>query len=161
MVKRFMSIAGVAGLAMIVLTACGGDTNEAANEDVTRIPAEGAPNYATPLPGEEGSPTGEPAVAQGSPPSAAEAAVTVISRDVLFEPTEFQVPAGQDVTVALPNEGALPHNFSIDALSIDVDLAAGTTDGSATVNVAAGDYEYYCNVPGHKEAGMRGVLTAQ
>jgi len=161
MVKRFISFAGGAVLALSVLAACGGGTDDAADADVTRIPVEGAPSYATPLPGAEGSPTGAPNVAQGTPPPGGEAAFTVISRDVSFEPTQLQIPAGQEVTVALPNEGALPHNFSIDALSVDVDMAAGVTDASATVNAAAGDYEYYCNVPGHKEAGMRGVLTAQ
>jgi uncharacterized cupredoxin-like copper-binding protein len=33
--------------------------------------------------------------------------------------------------------------------------------GSATINAPAGTYEYYCNVPGHREAGMVGTLTVQ
>ena len=51
-----------------------------------------------------------------------------------------------------------PHNFSIDALGIDVDIAPGATK-QVVINAPAGEYEYYCNVPGHKEAGMVGTLT--
>jgi uncharacterized cupredoxin-like copper-binding protein len=32
---------------------------------------------------------------------------------------------------------------------------------SATINAPAGTYEFYCNVPGHKQAGMFGTLTVQ
>ena len=59
-----------------------------------------------------------------------------------------------------PNAGAAPHNFSIDALKISQDQAPGETYEIA-VNAPAGQYEYYCNVPGHKEAGMVGTLTAK
>jgi uncharacterized cupredoxin-like copper-binding protein/mono/diheme cytochrome c family protein len=98
---------------------------------------------------------GEAAAAQGAAP-----AYTVTSGDIYFDPTAITIPAASEVTLSLPNEGAAPHNFSIDALDISVDLAAGETDATATVNAAAGDYEYYCNVPGHREAGMVGTLTA-
>ena len=57
----------------------------------------------------------------------------------------------------IPNDGAAPHNFSIDELGIDVDLAPGETQ-ETVINAPAGEYEYYCNVPGHKEAGMVGTL---
>ena len=58
------------------------------------------------------------------------------------------------------NEGAAPHNFAIDALKISVDLAPGETK-EVVVNAPAGTYEFYCNVPGHKEAGMVGTLTVE
>ena len=56
------------------------------------------------------------------------------------------------------NDGAAPHNFSIDELGIDIDVAPGETQ-ETVINAPAGEYEYYCNVPGHKEAGMVGTLT--
>jgi plastocyanin len=80
--------------------------------------------------------------------------------DIAFEPNTLTIPADTDVTISLPNTGALPHNFSIDELGISVDVAAGDT-GTATINAPAGTYEFYCNVPGHKEAGMVGTLTVQ
>ena len=76
-------------------------------------------------------------------------AVDVVSFDIYFEPSEVTIPANTDVTVNLPNEGVTPHNFSIDALGIDVDIAPGATE-EVVINAPAGEYEYYCNVPGQK-----------
>jgi uncharacterized cupredoxin-like copper-binding protein len=98
--------------------------------------------------------------AEASPAGAAASAesVEVVSHDIFFEPKELTIPADTDVTVSLPNEGVTLHNFSIDELGISVDLAPGATE-EAVINAPAGTYEYYCNVPGHKEAGMVGTLT--
>jgi plastocyanin len=87
-------------------------------------------------------------------------AVEVESYDIYFEPEKLSIPADTDVTVNLPNEGVSLHNFSIDELGIDVDIAPGATE-ETVINAPAGEYEYYCNVPGHKEAGMRGTLTVE
>ena len=90
--------------------------------------------------------------------AATETTVTMV--DIAFQPDSLTIPANTDVTVSLPNTGASLHNFSIDELGIDVDVSPGDT-GSATINAPAGTYEFYCNVPGHKEAGMLGTLTVQ
>jgi uncharacterized cupredoxin-like copper-binding protein len=84
----------------------------------------------------------------------------VESYDIYFEPDELSIPADTDVTVRLPNAGAAQHNFSIDELGISVDIAPGATE-ETVINAPAGEYEYYCNVPGHKQAGMEGTLTVQ
>jgi uncharacterized cupredoxin-like copper-binding protein/mono/diheme cytochrome c family protein len=84
----------------------------------------------------------------------------VTSFDIYFEPKEVAIPADTDVTFHLPNDGAAAHNFSIDALGIDVDLAPGSEE-QVVINAPAGTYEYYCNVPGHKEAGMVGTLVVE
>jgi hypothetical protein len=83
--------------------------------------------------------------------------VTVESNDIYFEPAELTISADTDVTISLPNAGAAPHNFSIDELGISVDIASGATE-ETTISAPAGTYEYYCNVPGHKQAGMVGTL---
>ena len=82
------------------------------------------------------------------------------SFDIYFEPTELSVPADTPTTVSLPNDGVSPHSFVIDELGIDVQLAPGETK-EATIDAAAGEYEYYCDVPGHKQAGMVGTLTVE
>jgi uncharacterized cupredoxin-like copper-binding protein len=86
--------------------------------------------------------------------------VTVVSHDIYFEPEEVRIPADTDVTVVLPNEGVILHNFSIDPLEISVDIDTGATE-ETVINAPAGEYEYYCNVPGHKEAGMVGTLIVE
>ncbi|HEU5430603.1 MAG TPA: cupredoxin domain-containing protein [Thermomicrobiales bacterium] len=99
-----------------------------------------------------------PAAAQQPEPAAAAQTYTVTAHDIYFDPKELTIPANTDVTIHLPNEGASPHDFSIDALKISVALDPGETDKTVVINAPPGDYEYYCNVPGHKEAGMVGTL---
>jgi uncharacterized cupredoxin-like copper-binding protein len=52
------------------------------------------------------------------------------------------------------------HNFSIGGLDIDVDIKPGASE-ETVINAPAGEYEDYCNVPGHKEAGMVGTLIVE
>ena len=104
-----------------------------------------------------------PAAGGGEQAAAGEGAseaVVVESYDIYFEPDELTIPADTDVTVRLPNLGVALHNFSIDELGIDVDIAPGATE-ETVINAPAGEYEFYCNVPGHKEAGMDGTLAVQ
>lgn len=63
------------------------------------------------------------------------------------------------MTVALVNKGLSQHSFVIDELGVESPLYNGGESGSVTINAPAGEYEYYCSVPGHKEAGMVGTLT--
>jgi glucose/arabinose dehydrogenase/plastocyanin len=104
--------------------------------------------------------TPEPATPAASTGGGEAQAQTVTMVDIAFKPEDLTIPAGTDVTISLPNTGAALHNFSIDELQISVDVAPGDT-GSVTINAPAGTYQYYCNVPGHKEAGMAGTLTVQ
>lgn len=116
-------------------------------------PANGTPG-ASP----EASPSASPAA---SPAAGGEGDVTVVMVDIAFEPSEFTIAADTDVVVSLPNEGVLEHNFVIDELDIASDLVPGGESTTVTINAAAGTYEYYCSVPGHKEAGMVGTLTVE
>jgi uncharacterized cupredoxin-like copper-binding protein len=101
-----------------------------------------------------------PSAAASPSPTGCAGGQTVTMVDIAFQPKELTIPANTDVTVSLPNKGATMHNFSIDELNISVDVQPGQT-GSVTINAPAGTYQFYCNVPGHKEAGMVGTLTVQ
>ncbi|MCC6674907.1 MAG: cupredoxin domain-containing protein [Thermomicrobiales bacterium] len=109
--------------------------------------------------GAAAAPTETPAADSGAGAASAQD-VTVAMHDIYFDPAEFTIPANTPVKVTLPNQGAAPHDFSIDALGISVTVNPGET-GEVTIDAPAGEYEYYCNIPGHKEAGMVGKLTVQ
>ena len=165
-VRRAGTMAVIATFALIVLAACGEQAGlEAEPEDVTRVPtmsdAAAQATREAPPPGASPEAEATPVEGEAAPAPEGESAegvtVEVVSHDIFFEPNEITIPANTDVTVSLPNEGAAPHNFSIDELGIDVDLAPGATE-QVVINAPAGTYEYYCNVPGHKEAGMVGTL---
>jgi uncharacterized cupredoxin-like copper-binding protein/glucose/arabinose dehydrogenase len=77
-----------------------------------------------------------------------------------FKPKEVTIPADTPVTFEIDNVAQIPHNFSIDALHVSVDLPPEKT-GHVTIKAPAGTYEFYCNLPGHKAAGMFGTLTVR
>ncbi|MGH2618591.1 MAG: cupredoxin domain-containing protein [Thermomicrobiales bacterium] len=167
-VRRGGMMTMVASFALVVLAACGGEPSlEEHLEDVTRVPTmsdaaaqatrEAPPPGASPEAGAGTPVSGEATPVSGGETAAEAMTVEVISRDILFEPTEITIPANSDVTFTLPNEGVTVHNFSIDALDVDVDLPPGATE-NIVINAPAGEYEFYCNVPGHKAAGMVGTL---
>ncbi|MCA9858662.1 MAG: PQQ-binding-like beta-propeller repeat protein [Thermomicrobiales bacterium] len=81
--------------------------------------------------------------------------------DIRFVPDELTIAADTDFTIALTNTGVAIHNFVIDSLDIHSgDVMPGETV-YITINAPAGEYTYYCSVPGHREAGMVGELTVQ
>ncbi len=110
----------------------------------------------TDLASPEASPQASPAA---SPVAAAAGAIEVIMVDIAFQPTELSIPANTDVQVGLVNQGVLQHNFVIDELGVASPVFNSGQSGTVTINAAPGQYQYYCSVPGHKEAGMVGVLT--
>jgi len=72
------------------------------------------------------------------------------------------VTAALGSVITLPNVGAGPHNFAIDALGVDIDMPVGeTVEYTVPGDLAPGEYEFYCNVPGHAAAGMVGTLIVQ
>ena len=150
-------MSAVAVVALIVLAACGSGASEV-EEDVTRVSVmSDAAEQATSAAASGGTPEAAAETISDEEPAAAAQTLEIASNDIFFEPTEVTIPADTDVQVTLPNHGAAPHNFSIDALGIDVDIVPGASE-QVVINAPAGEYEFYCNVPGHKEAGMVGTL---
>jgi uncharacterized cupredoxin-like copper-binding protein len=183
MLRRISVFAVVGLLAMVVLAACGED-DEGEEPTVTRIPATNVPGTppatttagspaagspaASPSAGGAGTPVSSPVAevtepAASSPEATAEASpeagsITIDLIDIAFDPKEVTIPANTDVTINLVNTGAAPHTFDIDALNIHSGSLQAGQSATVTVNAAAGDYEYYCAEPGHKQAGMVGTL---
>jgi Cu-Zn family superoxide dismutase len=112
------------------------------------------------FPSEAGTPVPADDAAASAGSGAAEP-ITVTAHDIFFDPKEITIPADTDVTIIIPNEGAALHDFVIDELGIDAgDIPPGETV-EVVINAPAGEYEYYCSVPGHKAAGMLGTLVVE
>lgn len=165
MPKRYFSMAGIAIAILVVLAACGTSQDEGPVPTVTRIasPANFPELTATSEPGAE--PTAAPTEASGGETEGTtEAAgdiqeVTVTAHDIYYEPTEVKIKAGK-VKFTLPNQGAAVHDFTIDDLGIHVTMAPGTTE-TLDADIPAGTYQFYCSIPGHKDAGMVGTLVVE
>ena len=107
--------------------------------------------------------------AQSSTPPATSAAtmkVEIGAFDIYFQPNLATIPADTPVEIVVTNNGAVGHNFSITDhrnsglknLNVSFDIAPGETK-SMTINAPAGEYYFFCDVPGHEQAGQFGYLT--
>jgi uncharacterized cupredoxin-like copper-binding protein len=108
--------------------------------------------------------------------------LTLVATDIVYDANRLEVVAGQPVKLALKNDGVLEHDFSIteiphtgeaeaheevaghdmSGMSVDPEVhVAAPAGGSNSIEFTPsepGEYEYWCTVSGHKEAGMVGTL---
>lgn len=84
-----------------------------------------------------------------------------VAQDILYAQAPETVPTG-DLTFVLENQGQIEHNVVMEDLGDEliVEAAPGEVE-TGDVTLEAGDYVYYCSIPGHREAGMEGTLTAE
>lgn len=87
--------------------------------------------------------------------------ITVIAEDIKFDQEKITIPANTDVKITLENHGMLEHDFVVDELDLEIGPIKGGEEADETVNADAGEYEFYCSIPGHKEAGMVGKLIVE
>jgi plastocyanin len=79
-----------------------------------------------------------------------------------YEFADATAPAGS-LTIRSPNESPTEHNIALEGGGVDEEgPVVGQGDVSEIeVDVQAGEYAFYCSVPGHREAGMEGTLTVE
>ena len=79
-----------------------------------------------------------------------------------FDKTSLTAKAGK-VTLVMDNPSDIPHAVSVRGKGIDKDGNTVEKGGKSTVSadLKPGDYEFYCPVPGHEPAGMKGELTVE
>jgi plastocyanin len=127
---------------------------------VTGDDAEAVASYVADAIGKKGGATG------GGPSGTAKAN----AQNVLDIPTD---PSGQlayefksasakagKITVESKNDASVPHNIAIKGGPSGPVVQGGGTS-KITANLKAGSYTFYCAVPGHEQAGMKGTLTVK
>jgi plastocyanin len=86
--------------------------------------------------------------------------VTVQAKDTLkFDKSEYTAKAGA-VSFAYINNGSMVHTLLIDGkdgFKLQVDKSGEVKVGSA--DLTAGTYTLYCDIGGHRSAGMEAKLT--
>lgn len=101
--------------------------------------------------------------------------IDVRMTDFQFQPSQFTVPAGQEISFHGSNTGAVVHNYVIMKLGTsagpmfdeedipnvywEVELVpGGETDTSFTAPTEPGEYEVVCRTEGHIASGMTSKL---
>jgi uncharacterized cupredoxin-like copper-binding protein len=94
--------------------------------------------------------------------------VIIDENDIYFKPNLVTIPADTAVRIVLSNHGAATHNFSITDhknsglknLNVSVNTEPGKTS-ETTINAPEGTYYFFCDQPGHEQAGMFGYLEVK
>ena len=139
----------------------------AAAASPTAPPSSAAPPSpapaASPSPAAVPAPVAPPSPAAAPSAGAAPASAQIATLDLRFEPNAVSVKAGS-VSFTVPNQGAIEHNFVVEdqsrrELAKIANIEVGKTE-QLTVTLPAGAYTMVCTLPGHREAGMVGTITA-
>ena len=83
--------------------------------------------------------------------------------DIDYDRDVYEAAPGQ-ATLEFRNRGSLAHNIvfrdvaGAPAASEEDDFLAAGENAAFEVDLVAGEYEFYCSVPGHEAAGMVGTL---
>lgn len=103
-----------------------------------------------------------------------EASLALELFDIKFSEDQLSVAAGTIVAIVLENTGRLDHDFTIREIAADVSASGQQRRGKFDVHLSLrggesgrlllrvtepGSYRFFCNVPGHRGAGMEGTLT--
>jgi plastocyanin len=83
------------------------------------------------------------------------------SGQLSWTPTTLSAKTGS-VTITLQNSSPVSHDVRISGNGVEEtsDLVSQGSS-SVTANLKPGTYTYFCTVPGHEQAGMKGTLTVK
>ncbi len=90
--------------------------------------------------------------------------VEIVATDFAFDLPQFRVDAGQPLEITLRNAGVAIHNLTFkDApySSFKVELNAGQRDTASITFTEPGEYDFYCDIPGHENLGMSGTVYVE
>lgn len=105
----------------------------------------------------------------------------VTTTDFQFAPTSWTVPAGEEISIVITNDGSVLHEWVLmqpgvtieseadlpeteeellaDFVYVEDEVDAGATKTLTFTAPAAGTYQVICAIETHFDAGMEGTLT--
>jgi uncharacterized cupredoxin-like copper-binding protein len=108
---------------------------------------------------------------QGTPVAPADGSLTVEAFEWGFDPGAIVLEAGEPVTVQFENTGDVLHNFAVQDLDAEVlepeggplfvEARGGARDTLVFTPLEPGEYQFYCDIPGHRARGMEGSLRVE
>jgi plastocyanin len=143
-------IACLLAAAALAIAGCGGSSNSGSS-------GNSGGGGSTPT----STPTSTPA--SGSSSSSGGGSSVPVAADpngsLKFTTTTLKAKSGT-VTFNFTNKASIPHAFAIKGNGVNAKgkTVSGGSD-TLTVKLKPGTYTFYCPVPGHEQAGMKGTLT--
>lgn len=140
-------------LASVALVACGGDDDDNGTTTQTSEATNGAATGGVAAGGDRQAASGETISLEADPDG-----------QLAYTTDTLSARAG-NVTIAFDNPASITHDVAVnDSGGNEIgksDLIAQDTTTLVLENMRPGSYTFYCTVPGHEEAGMKGTLTVR
>ena len=93
--------------------------------------------------------------------SGGDGALEVVAEDIKFGKDSYDTPAGS-IDVRYVNRGSITHTLLVeDVDGFKLEVTSNGDEDQGTVELDAGTYTIYCDVPGHREAGMEATLDVR
>jgi uncharacterized cupredoxin-like copper-binding protein len=149
------SLALPALLAALALAGCGSSNSSDSSSSSSKSGGYGS---------QSSTPAKKTTAAASTAGGAAQTVKTKADEDgkLYFNPTKLTAKAGAvTITMQNPSSSGIAHGIGIEGNGVDKDGPIVQAGGTSTikVNLKAGTYEFYCPIPSHKSAGMKGTLT--
>lgn len=90
----------------------------------------------------------------------ADSSVTVVARDIDFDADAYEAEAGA-VEIVYESEGDIVHTLVIDGVPLELIVRENGDVDRGVVDLEPGEYTVFCDVPGHRPAGMVATLTVE
>lgn len=87
--------------------------------------------------------------------------VRVVMTDFKFSPQRIEIPAGQKVEFKLTNNGRVEHDVTAEAVGLHLHVMPSQRVSFASGPFTPGEYDIFCSVLGHREAGMVGKIVVR
>ena len=91
--------------------------------------------------------------------SASEEVISMEARSFSFSPNTIQAKVGEPVRIDITS--VAQHTFTVDELGINVITPHGQITEVEFTPDTKGTFQFYCSVPGHREAGQIGTITVE
>ena len=97
--------------------------------------------------------------AAARPASTGTVKVTALASGLKFNTKVLRAKAGK-IKLVFTNQSTIQHNVRIESGETELGGTKKITKGTTTayVTLKKGTYNFYCSVPGHEDAGMKGKL---
>lgn len=136
-------------LASVALAACGSSSSSTSNSTASTAETTAA----TTPPTKPSSASGQTLKVEANP-----------NGQLSYVPSKLTAKPG-NLTIEFKNPQGLSHDIAVEDSSGKTigksELIAETSTTLSLSNLKAGTYQYFCTVPGHREAGMEGTLTVK
>lgn len=134
---RLTKLIGIVAIGVLALGACSSDDDEKVDKKPTPT-----------------TPAGDTTIGE-----TAGAKITVRSFDIGFREKQLTAPAGT-IEVEYVNEGSIAHDLMFESVAnFELEVKKKGDVDSGTIDLEAGEYTFFCEIPGHRGAGMEGTLT--